>query len=189
MSPDRACLFCLYNVFQTRPLLPVSSSIPGQPIFPASLWPCLLHPCPSTHSPFSPQGDGLEPQTRACHFLHKRPSVASRCTWTKTQAPSAGGVGGALNGPSQTPPPTPPPCPRLRHTGLIWLPRAPSSLPPSLCTGDCFYLECSCHRPPTVMPSDSRHFHPQCLFLERGRDGFSPLAPFSLVYLPLSTFY
>lgn len=99
------------------------------------------------------------------------------------------GRGGALNGPSQTPPPTPPPCPRLRHTGLIWLPRAPSSLPPSLCTGDCFYLECSCHRLPTVMPSDSRHFHPQCLFLERGRDGFSPLAPFSLVYLPLSTFY
>lgn len=124
LSPDRACLFCLYNVFQTRPLLPVSSSIPGQPTFPASLWPCLLHPCPSTHSPFSPQGDGLEPQTRACHFLHKRPSVASRCTWTKTQAPSAGGSQRAQpNSPSHAPsvPQAPPHWPHLA---------APSSLQP-----------------------------------------------------------
>lgn len=85
---------------------------------------CLLHPCPSTHSPFSPQGDGLEPQTRACHFLHKRPSVASRCTWTKTQAPSAGGSQRAQpNSPSHAPsvPQAPPHWPHLA---------APSSLQP-----------------------------------------------------------
>lgn len=130
LSPDRACLFCLYNVFQTRPLLPVSSSIPGQPIFPASLWPCLLHPCPSTRSPFSPQGDSLEPQTRACHFLHKRPSVASSCTWMKTQAPSAGGRGGLSTGPAKLPLPRPlraPGSATLASSGCPELP--PASLP------------------------------------------------------------
>lgn len=120
---------------------------PGQPIFPASFWPCLLHPCPSTHSPFSPQRDGLKTQTRACHFLHKRPSVASRCTWTiKPKL-----LPRALAGPSQTlpshapsVPQAPPRCPALIPASLPALARGivglllPGLLSPQTTHGDAF---------------------------------------------------
>ena len=126
---------------------------PAQPISPISFWPSLLHPCPCTLSPFSPQKDGLKKETRANHSLRKNPPVASCCARTKAQAPSVGSQWALPNSSISSPLLAPRSATLvlflfLKCTQLSSLPAIPgtwTALPrdhPWLVTSDsCFYLK------------------------------------------------
>lgn len=154
---------------------PFFSPPPGSqasPAHPPSL--LLVLPCLSTSSPFSPQRGGVKHSPK--HSMPRiNPSVASYCTWTKTQAPSVGSQRALPNSSISS-----------------LLPGASSATLASFlflrCTSCSWYLEVSSHRAPMAGASDSC-FYCKGLSLE-GKMGSSQahLSPLFIYFPALFTY-